>query len=482
MGKYLNRFYEIIDKIGRHNFILILFILIALITTGLYQTFSFYTESEGMSLIDGIKTYSFILNASNTTNSVTIAAGNSKYVDITVSNESATSLKYGLYSSIASSSDVKIGYRSSTANIPTGVIPGNKDYVVTIRVDNNSSSSVTVNFGLKYGFEDGGDLVLDSGQYWLEEYSELLLLNSVAVGSYVAYTGNNGCTGNACNGQNANYVSDTDMGYCNISNEKFDVTGWRVGYIENGKAHLVSAGAPECVATATYISNKSSNTDSLNLPSGTVYYFGSGYTFDENTGRYSLTGVTDSALNWGTNYTNIINNTPYTCKSSSSTDTCAILYEIDEYDYSDYAYAYEYSSTLEESSLLNHIEHLNDVALTYCNSSYVDGGTCNSSTAWAMAAADFESITNSTLSSDSCYGNIRDAACGYGNDLIANGGQYWFAISFNSDYFHWEPFVGVKATSSTADKGVRPVIALDSSVFVTGGSGTYADPYIISNE
>ena len=63
----------------------------------MYQTFSAYTASEGMSIIDGIKTYKFILNESNNTNTVVIAAGSSKNLEITVSNDSESDLLYGLY-------------------------------------------------------------------------------------------------------------------------------------------------------------------------------------------------------------------------------------------------------------------------------------------------------------------------------------------------------------------------------------------------
>ena len=74
-------------------------------------------------------------------------------------------------------------------------------------------------------------------------------LSGAEPGSYVKYTGNNGCTGKACEGQNANYVSDTDMGYCDIPGGKFNANGWRVAYVKDGTAYLTSAGSPECMCT-----------------------------------------------------------------------------------------------------------------------------------------------------------------------------------------------------------------------------------------
>lgn len=75
------------------------------------------------------------------------------------------------------------------------------------------------------------------------------LLNTVAVGSYVSYIGSNGCDGRACEGINANYVSNDDKGYCGGNDMRYLHTGWRVGYIESGIVYLVSAGSPECLCT-----------------------------------------------------------------------------------------------------------------------------------------------------------------------------------------------------------------------------------------
>ena len=75
-------------------------------------------------------------------------------------------------------------------------------------------------------------------------------LNNMPAGSYVKYVGNNGCTGKSCEGQNVNYVSDTDMGYCSSSGYRFIVNGWRVAYQKDGSAYLISAGSPECMCTS----------------------------------------------------------------------------------------------------------------------------------------------------------------------------------------------------------------------------------------
>lgn len=91
-------------------------------------------------------------------------------------------------------------------------------------------------------------------------------LSSMSEGSYVKYIGNNGCVGNSCGGSNANYVDDDNMGYCGNENYKFITNGWRIGYIEDDSAYLVSAGATDCMCTDS--SGRSSNNCSSSL-SGT---------------------------------------------------------------------------------------------------------------------------------------------------------------------------------------------------------------------
>ena len=130
-----------------------------------------------------------------------------------------------------------------------------------------------------------------------------------------------------------------------------------------------------------------------------------------------------------------------------------------------------------------HIANLNNIALKYCNDSYAKGGVCDETNAWAMNADDFKEITGSPLFSSSCYGS-RSRSCGLWNDLIDNGSFYWFATPYNSassySVFRWDSLGrNVNYRISSGVHGVRPVLSLESSVKVTGGSGTYEDPYTI---
>ena len=248
MNKCLPKITKIINKIGKPNFILIVFIFIILGITSLYQTFSLYTISEEVSILDGIKTYKFLLS-NKEENTVIIAANSNKKLMITIENPEKINLKYGIYYVTSNYNDIDIGYLSSSEYPAVGIIEAESNYIITIQVDNFSNEEISVQFGLTYGFPKGGKLEKEQNQYWVEEKIEPFPLNTVAPGSYVAYEASNGCNGNSCSGQNANYISDEDMGYCYSQNDKFTKNGWRVGYIKNNTAYLISAGSPECLAT-----------------------------------------------------------------------------------------------------------------------------------------------------------------------------------------------------------------------------------------
>ena len=233
-------------------------------------------------------------------------------------------------------------------------------------------------------------------------------LSDMPIGSYVDYTGNNGCEGKHCKGENANYVNnDTNMGYCYDSSYHFSVNGWRIGYLKDGSAYLISAGSPECMCT-------------------------------------------DSSGNAGTS-----------CSSYETT-----------------------------GGIPQHLANLNNTSLKYCNQDYAYNGVCDGASSWNIRDSDFQEMTFnigkkkklSDADSTNCY---RKKSCGVSYNLIDNGGYYWFATPYSSSSastFNWEPrhrYVGIN--NSSAAYGVRPVLRLASSVIVTGGSGTYEDPYTIAN-
>ena len=402
MSKIINKFYDVIDKIGKRNFILAIFVLIVFIVGGLYTTFSMYTEFGGISIVDGVKTYNFILNNNNDNNSITVSSGSSRVINVKISNPDDIALKYGLYySSIDSLLDVYIGYQDDTDKLPVDTIEANQDYVVSLKILNLSSDSVTIDFGVSYGLEQGGELVLPSGKSFVELYDGPVLLSEVEVGSYVDYAGNNGCVADRCDGTNVNYRNVANMGYCYYDGYTYKSNGFRVGYIKNNTAYLISGGALECISTDEAGSMALDNVDSYDITNGATM----------------------------------------------------------------------------------HVSNLNKMALNYCNKEFAYMGVCDNRSSWAMDVTDFRNITGSVLASDSCYNKENSEECGYNNDLIDNGGYYWFASHDNglkNSLYVWDPENRrVNHYYSSFAMGLRPVIRMDSSVYAVSGDGSYDNPYVL---
>ena len=401
----IEKFDEISDKIGKHNVMLIAFIVIVLLITSIYSTFSLFTSSEGPEVIGGLTTYKFILNSELSDTSIIVPANTDKNLDIVVNNNEDMAMLYGIYYSATGS--VTIGYTTNTSNATSGMIEANGIYTISLKVSNSTNNNITVDLGVAYGFESGGDLALPSGAVLIDKMYPIKL-SKVAVGSYVSYSGKNGCPDGHCDGTNANYVEGSTMGYCAASSYPFASSGWRVGYIQDGSVHLISAGAPECMCT---------NED-----------------------------------------------------GTTSSDVC------DTYDTS--------------VGLSQHLGNLDSKALTYCNSKYVYAGVCDNTTTWSFNPNDFRNITGSGMyynSSDdiSCLNGNGDN-CGSGNDLIDNGSYYWINGAVDEGSLtmsmHWFPYFHYATyNDSTFTYGVRPVVKIDPAVVVTEGSGTYEDPYVISN-
>ena len=388
---------------------LLLLLVICLAGIGIKGTYAKFaaggtTEKDIVSL-----NLSFNIGISNIEEyeEMVVEANSYQIFNVSIKNSSSNTAYYGVWYQMvipSEKNDKIIIARSMENDTPTtDSIDSSASKTATIIIKNNTSSSIKVNVGVSSSekstdsIEYLGGKKLISGTIKLEESK---LLSTVSIGSYVKYTGTNGCSGKSCEGQNPNYVSDSDMGYCSANGYKFNSNGWRVAYINDGTAYLTSGGSPECMCT-------------------------------------------DSSGNAGTS-----------CSNS------------------------DYETT---SGIPKHLANLNTKALTYCNSTYAYGGICNSSSAWNMSDGDFQKITGDTLSTafEKESGNYDDFS------IINNGGLYWFATpnSASSTYtFNWNSYDRhVRYNPSYRAYGVRPVLRLKSSVIVTGGTGTYEDPYTISS-
>ena len=192
------------------------------------------------------------------------------------------------------------------------------------------------------------------------------------------------------------------MGYCYNSQNKFQKTGWQIAYIKDNSAHLISAGATECLAT-----NKEGNISFSN-----------------------------SKLN-------------------------------------------DFEPT---KKLPKHLSNLNSEAIKYCNEEFTPSGICDKTTSWAFNATDLNIINN--MPTKACYKQKSDSCNGF-NDIITGSGSYWLATNYDDELtsYYWDDSNSYLFNSNTSiPYGLRPIIKMDSNVYIIDGKGTENNPYIISNE
>ncbi len=344
------------------------------------------------------------------------------------------------------------------------------------------------------------------------------LLNTVNIGDYVLYSGSNGCSASTssldtsfnsqCKGMNVNYVNSDDMGYCGDSNFKYYTTGWRIAYFLDSNSdgilepYIVTAGSPSCVTGTAYNGALTTTTEIVDMKSENIYY-ATGFTYDSSTGYYSLNSSSTVVQGVYSNVYNTVNNY-YTCINASLTGKCSTLYKIQSFQVTTYANAYKKVS----GNSASNISSLNTEAIKYCNSNYAYGGGCQTTyntggsnyNTWSLKGLDFYQITSQLFGEGRrlfIYDTVTENAtgtkcspyvystkeCGYNNDLIDNGGNYWFASAFseNNTIYRNSRYRYITNDFAPNVYGDRVVVHLKQNIYVTSGSGTQSDPYIIHN-
>ena len=260
------------------------------------------------------------------------------------------------------------------------------------------------------------------------------------------------------------------------------------------------------------------------------YNFGTGYTFDESTKKFTLTG-TIKQLTWKDNSSEIVSGKLYSCLNTS----CNVVYKITGYSndttmivqpisYSSDSYAdaviNNTNSTMKttldtwyKNNLTSYASYIADE--TFCNDRSVTGGSGYLTTPISYYGT-FNRLYNKRTPSLKC---IQDndkfkvsnasAKLDYPVSLItadevamAGGvwntpnsnyylynGQYFWTLSpslFNSyashaSVWHVLPLGSLDPWDNVASSyGVRPVINLRSDVQITKGDGTSLNPYVVS--
>ena len=241
---------------------------------------------------------------------ITVDKGDYEVFNVNVKNSSGSTSYYGIWYQMVSpksiSSDIVIARSSDSTVNTSGSISNGGDVTTTIIVKNNSSSNIKVNIGVASSLKSTSDIEYLGGKKLITGTTSVYKkLSSVEVGSYVKYTGNNGCSGKACEGENANYVSSSDMGYCYNSKFKYSSNGWRVAYIQNGSAYLTTGGSPECMSTDENGVASSEIVSTYDVTSGAPKHRANlnAYALKYCNSTYAYGGICNSSSIWNMNET-----------------------------------------------------------------------------------------------------------------------------------------------------------------------------------
>ena len=297
----------------------------------------------------------------------------------------------------------------------------------------------------------------------------------------------------------------------------------------------------------TYVGYKYNENFSLHESNGTTgydwftntqkYNYGTGYTFDESTKKFTLTGDIKQ-LTWKDNHDEIVNNQLYSCLNTS----CNVVYKVVGYinatqmrvqpiSYSSTNLIDARTNTTDsaiktkldswyKTNLANYTSYLADT--TFCNDRSIASGSGYLTTPSTIYSAYRRIQDNKApslkcsqendrfkVSSDSAKLNypvgliLADEVALAGGRAYYNGdyspnsnyylynGKYFWTLSpsyFNSNYSSADVWRVLSSGNLepwnlvTYSSGVRPVINLKSDVIISKGDGSSINPFIVKTE
>ena len=225
--------------------------------------------------------------------------------------------------------------------------------------------------------------------------------------------------------------------------------------------------------------NGNRSTQSLN---GT-YWYGTDYTYDSNNNVFSISGTTSSTQVTSSNGSTIIPTLvgKYTCKSTSENGTCSILYLIESYNNSYYAYSIPLNSNSNYSQFGTLQFNGNNNSPAYVgymyNTVYTSGGSIPTyyiSQSLALNTNHYYSDTISynggqyTLTNPQLISSLSDTSDLVGKYMLGNGG--------NTSYTTARYIVGINGTTLSyreLTNGDLNTSMMIGDSYIDNGNGTY---------
>ncbi len=150
------------ETFGKKELYSLVIIVLGIFIVGIYSSYALPLNDATSA--DEIPAYSLETNNLGT---YKIAANTMKNYDVLIKNNSTGSIKYQLYYQIITPSSIPSGLTVSkssySVNDSAGLISKNSSKIITITINNNSASEVTLKIGVAPGFTNS-EITLSSGQ------------------------------------------------------------------------------------------------------------------------------------------------------------------------------------------------------------------------------------------------------------------------------------------------------------------------------
>ena len=504
-------------------------------------------------------------------------------ITLTVTNTSDRTVKNSIYYYDPSDENIKVGYTSDSPTIPTTTgVSVEKDKSLTYKIGILNSKDKEIRIGSSMGLESA-NLSLPSGTKAIVNTEDtyckdkgfttltacMLVMNSHETSVETAKT-NIAAKGTPDFSKTATtdeglFTADDDDGASYyyrgaVNNNYVSLAGfiWRIiRQNGDGSIRLIYSGKTTSdTGTAVTIGNSQYNEKywdptyvgymynddfELHEDNGTTSYkwftntqkynFGTGYSFDESTKKFTLTGNIQQ-LTWKDNHDEIVKNNLYSCLNTS----CDVVYKVTGYSddttiivqpisYSSKSLVAAQSNNKDsnikilidnwyKSNMINYESYLADTV--FCNDRSISSGTgykldqytyyttwnrnLDKRTPSLKCVQDNDKLKVSNTNAKLDYpvalitadevvlaGGVIDTP---NSNYYLYNGQYQWTISpsyFDANHFH--AYVWLIVLSGDLNPwrhvansvGIRPVINLRSDVQITKGDGTALNPYVIQS-
>ena len=434
----------ILNNLKKREIILISLLVIALITVSLYQTLATdITMSEGTATETDLA-YTFDIT-DQTGRVVNVKAGVTKILDIFLTNNNSGTVKYGIaYTpSTVKTDDITIAQTFDSRDTVSGKINEGEVKQITLTIENNSTSDITLTLVPIAGYENGGDLILPNNHTLITEIYEIekpVLLATEYIEALLA--SNPETMNNDDPDGNVRYMGANPNNYVKFNNELWRIIGvFDVKSSESGSTEKrIKIIRDDSLGNMAWDTN---NVNNWRIASLQIYLNGEYYN--------GLDSVSQDLI--GDTYWNLGGTETYTSASNGLAS---------------HFYGYERGTTVYSGRPTYWIGKIGLMYPSDYGYATSGGTTTNRVSCLAKEMYNWDS---------SSYSDCKN------NDYLYNSSLYQWTLTPDSSYSNRVFIVfttGYVINNAVDSSGsASPVLYLKSTVEITGGEGTSENPYTL---